>query len=107
MAIIQELDKNWFVERFKDMGRENQFTFEAKEALFDYLDNLSDALGEDIKMDVIALCCDWYESTPEEVVNEYSVDVSEGEAVKDAVDNYLQENTTVIDCGETFLYQAF
>ena len=110
MAIVQELNEVYFVERFREMGRGDQFTSAALDALYDYLEELSADLGEDIKLDVIALCCDWYESTLDQLFSEYDIDVSDCEdedALKQAALEYLEDNTTVIDCGDTFLYQAF
>lgn len=46
---------------FKECGREDSFTRAGIEALFDYLEELSEGISEDIKIDVIALCCDYSE----------------------------------------------
>ena len=92
------------------MGRGEQFTYEGLQSLYSYLEQLSEDLGEDIKLDVIALCCEWYESTPKELIDEYGIDVSsceDDDEKRAAVLEHLEGNTTVIDCGETFLYQAF
>jgi hypothetical protein len=46
---------------FKECGRENSFTRVGMETLFKHLEELSEGIGEDIKIDVIALCCDYSE----------------------------------------------
>ena len=46
---------------FKECGRENSFTRAGIETLFEHLEELSEGIGEDIKIDVIALCCDFSE----------------------------------------------
>ncbi len=46
---------------FKECGRENSFTRVGMETLFEHLEELSEGIGEDIKIDVIALCCDYSE----------------------------------------------
>lgn len=112
MAIVQELNEGYFIERFREMGRGNQFTRAALEALYEYYDNYSSESGEDFKLDVIAICCEWYESTPLEVSNEYDIDLDKDlennkENLNAACLSYLEENTAVIDLGDTFLYQAF
>ena len=121
MAIVQELNESYFIERFKEMGRGDQFTYEAKQVLYEYYENLSEYMGEDIKLDVIAICCDWYESTAQEIINDYNIDTSEAienvtdpkdmeeikQAQHDYIIAYLEYKTTVIDCGGAILYQAF
>tara|TARA_R110000744_G_C19008242_1_gene522671 strand:+ start:171 stop:464 length:294 start_codon:yes stop_codon:yes gene_type:complete len=55
--------------------RPDQFTYDALKALYDYLDQLSDDIGEPLELDVIAICCDFCEyASLEEVLKEYSLD---------------------------------
>jgi hypothetical protein len=61
MSIVQTVDKHDFVRAFDDYNRSENFSVEAREALFDYLDELSDDTGENIELDVIAICCDYTE----------------------------------------------
>ena len=112
MAIVQTVDLYEFREAFKRYNRQDQFSYEGLEILFDYLDNLSDDIGEPIELDVIALCCEYYESSIDELIDNYSIDVSDAdgdeEEIKSIVEDYLQYNTIV--CGETaggFIYAAF
>jgi hypothetical protein len=46
---------------FNRMGREDQFSYEALKALFDYLIEYEESTGEEIELDVIALCCEYAE----------------------------------------------
>ena len=41
--------------------RKENFTYEGLEALFDYLEQYEEDTGEEIELDVIALCCDYTE----------------------------------------------
>ena len=41
--------------------RQNQFSYKGKRALFDYLEEYEDSTGEEIELDIIALCCDYTE----------------------------------------------
>ena len=50
-----------FMDEFARMGRGEQFSYEALEALFDFYDEL-----EDFELDVIAICCEWTEYENEE-----------------------------------------
>jgi hypothetical protein len=60
-GIYQPINQSYFVERFREMGRGDQFSYEGKIALFNYLEQLSEDIGEPIELDVIALCCDYSE----------------------------------------------
>ena len=41
--------------------RPNQFSNDALIALYDYFKNLEDDIGEELDLDVIAICCDYCE----------------------------------------------
>lgn len=113
MAIVQSINNVYqFREAFRLAGRGDQFSYEGLDVLFDYLDDLSEDTGETIELDVIALCCEYYEDTIEELIKNYSIDISDAdgdeEGIKSIVEEYLQDNTSV--CGETadgFVYAVF
>lgn len=109
MAIVQELNQEWFVDRFREMGRGDQFSIDALYALYDYYDQLSDDTGEDYRLDVIAICCDWYESTPEEFSQEYDIETDEGQrTLSEVIYDYLESETIFFELDNgNFLYQAF
>lgn len=56
-----------FINEFVAHGRQDQFSSDALRALFDFYEELSDDMGEDIPLDVIAICCDWGEYAEEEL----------------------------------------
>ena len=114
MAIVQSINSVYqFREAFRLAGRSDQFSYEGLEVLFDYLDNLSEDIGEPIELDVVALCCDYYESSIEELIDNYNIDMSEvdeddPDSIIEVVREYLEDNTSV--CGEVsngFVYAAF
>ena len=113
MAIVQSINSVYqFRDAFRECGRQNNFSYEGLEVLFDYLENLSEDIGEPIELDVIALCCDYEESSIDEIIDNYSIDVPDADAdeeeIKAIVEDYLQDNTSV--CGEVsdgFVYAAF
>ena len=114
MAIVQSINNVYqFREAFRLAGRMDQFSYEGLEILFDYLDNLSEDIGEPIELDVIALCCEYYESSIEELIDNYNIDLSEVDeddldSIIEVVREYLEDNTSV--CGEVsngFVYAAF
>ena len=57
----QTINQYDFERAFVKMGRENQFSHEGRKALFEYLEEYEDETGEDVELDVIALCCDYAE----------------------------------------------
>ena len=50
-----------FIESFRSCGRENQFSYPALCALFEYLEAFEDDTDTELELDPIALCCDWQE----------------------------------------------
>jgi hypothetical protein len=48
-----------FSDAFRAYDRYDQFGYDALKALFDYLEELEQDIGEEMELDVIALCCDW------------------------------------------------
>ena len=114
MAIVQSINNvQQFREAFRLAGRMDQFSYEGLEVLFDYLDELSEDIGEPIELDVVALCCDYYESSIQELIDNYNIDLSEvneddPDSIIGVVREYLEDNTSV--CGQVsdgFVYAAF
>ena len=113
MAVVQSINNVYqFSEAFRLAGRMDQFSYEGLEVLFYYLDELSEDIGEPIELDVVALCCEYYESSIEELIDNYNIDVSDADGdedeIKTIVEEYLQYNTSV--CGQIsggFVYAAF
>ena len=111
MAIVQTINLYQFREAFRTCGRNDQFSYKGLECLFDYLEEYSDSTGEPFELDVVALCCDFYEDTAEDIANNYNIDIEgldKDEAV-DAVREYLEENTIIVGehSSNGFVYQAF
>lgn len=82
-----------FREAFRTMGRGNQFSYGGLEELFNYLENYEEDTGEEIELDVIALCCDYSEQSHEEVAKSYDIptDGLDEEDMMEQVENFLQE----------------
>ena len=56
--IINEWD---FKEAFRQAGRKEQFSDKGLSALFKEFEDYEDSTGEEIDLDVIAICCDYTE----------------------------------------------
>ena len=71
MAIITEVNEWNFRNAFKE-SRPDNFSLEGLYTLYNYLNDLSEDIGEDIQLDIISICCDFneYESL-EEALNQY------------------------------------
>jgi len=102
------ITKSDFHDAFRNYDRLENFSYEARELLFDYFEDID----EDMELDVIAICCEYYEYDLETVISEYRLeddveDMDEDEKL-DFVREYLSDNTSLI--GETpsgFVYAAF
>tara|TARA_R110000751_G_scaffold86097_1_gene171569 strand:+ start:101 stop:499 length:399 start_codon:yes stop_codon:yes gene_type:complete len=60
MAIKATLSADEFVMQFRQIRNDN-FSVSALYALFEYFENLSEEMGEDIEFDPIANCCEYSE----------------------------------------------
>ena len=77
--MIEQVSLNDFMDRFRAYDRQDNFSYEGLEALFNYYEEL----------DVIAICCEWAEyDSIEDAINEYG----------DSYDfETLSDDTTVIE----------
>ena len=99
-----------FERAFVDADRKENFSYEALGLLFDYFESYEEETGQEIELDVIAICCEYSEDNPDDIIANYSIDVKdmdEDEKI-DAVRDYLNDNTMLV--GETaigFVYLSF
>lgn len=102
--LIKRVTETDFIRAFDECGRGNNFSFEAREALYEYLEDLSESLGEDIELDVIGICCDFSEITFDEVLEEQGEDDED-----DALDEYerqlVEDYGWAVRLSESFVYQ--
>ena len=102
-----------FCDAFRDMGRAGQFSYEAKRALFEFIEEMDDQCGTETELDVIALCCEYAESSIEDLISDYSIDVTEAEGDEDEihslVSEYLNDHTMVVSSLDdgSFVYAQF
>ena len=117
MASVQTIDSAYeFEQAFKAYKREDNFSPKGLRQLFDYLENLSDDIGEDYHLDVIALCCEYREySSIEEFMQEYNPDFDHEEFDEqdddgklEMIRDYLEWRTSVVCCDEgCIMFQVF
>jgi|TARA_R100000084_G_scaffold76637_1_gene34715 hypothetical protein len=99
--MIRTINEYDFIDAFKKMGRENNFSYDGLVALYDYLEMLEDDTGQPYNLDVIALCCEYREF---DNLEEFQADYGdEYETIED-----IQNATSVIMIDDTrFIIQQF
>ena len=90
-----------FERAFADCGRADQFSYEGKRALFDWIEELDDSCGTETELDVIALCCEF---TEYDDLNEFNCDYDNNWSLGD-----ISDHTTLIDIPDEhgFIIQQF
>lgn len=99
-----------FRDAFRAYERMEQFSYEGAKALFEYLEQYEEDTGEELELDVIALCCEYTEDSAEGVIANYSIDVGglDDDEKAEAVRDYLAGNTQLIaETPSGFLYAVF
>lgn len=111
MAIVQTLTKSCFVSAFKQSSRKDQFSYEALEAIFDYLEEYSNSTGENVEFDIIAICCDWTEAHWSDIAKFYGIlfdDEMTEDDKQEAVSDFLCEETQFVELSNgVFVYLQF
>ena len=94
--IYQRIDFSDFCRAFEERGRGDQFSTDALRMIFDCLDE------DDSELDVIAICCDFAESSIEELALEQDVE-------PDDVRDHMYQSTFVLGetDAETLVYLQF
>tara|TARA_R100000805_G_C3555665_1_gene66113 strand:+ start:49 stop:378 length:330 start_codon:yes stop_codon:yes gene_type:complete len=90
--MIERVTESEFVDRFVKIGRENNFTYWGRVALFEYFQELEDDIGEQIEFDPIAICCEYTQYANLDELNE-----AYGKDFKDL--DEVMEYTHVIEVG--------
>ena len=96
--MIQTVTLHDFRSAFKNAGRDTQFSFDAQRLLFDYFEQVEEDTGEQIELDIIAICCEYTEENVLNVAEYYNIDI-EGipeDDVLQVVLDFIQEATSVV-----------
>ena len=103
--MIKKINFQDFCDSFSDTYK-NNFTYEGKKALFEYLELLEDGTGEQIELDPIALCCDYTEYASGLQWAGETGDEKDFTSEDDALD-YLKDKTQVIEFDGGIIIQNF
>ncbi len=111
-----------FTDSFRDMDRQDNFSYQALRLLFDWFEQYEEETGQEMELDVIAICCEFNESTADELISDYELEGfrsdfngkaeswrNYGDREADEIEQYLLENTLFVGKTDhdTFVYQAF
>lgn len=108
-----------FADAFRRMGRENQFSREALEALFEYIENYEEDTGIRVELDVVDLCCEFteysnaieaaadYGFTSELEAGDYNSPEDFEEAKESEARDWLDYRTLVIDFDSGLIIKNF
>lgn len=76
----------------------NQFSYEARDIIFDYFEEYEAGAGEEVEFDLVGICCDFAESTLEEIIDYYGYLMPEGVTKdKEYIEEFLNYKTML--CG--------
>jgi hypothetical protein len=94
--MIQTINLYDFRDAFKRYGRGDQFSYEGLELIFDYVEEYEQSAGEQVEFDVVALCCEWCEQSPEDIAVAYNIEfcVSPENTLQNVLE-YLHDETQV------------
>lgn len=90
------INESEFRQAFSNYNRADNFSYEALGLIFDYLEQLEEDTGEEIELDVIAICCEYAEADAQTIADYYNIDLEDDEEIEEAVMDYLNDNTQVI-----------
>jgi hypothetical protein len=107
----QTINFSDFVDAFRAYDRYDQFGYQALMVIFEYLEEMEESTGQELELDVVAICCEYTTDNWHDIASNYSIEIDENEnedEQKQQVIDYLNENTVVL--GETdceIVYQIF
>jgi hypothetical protein len=89
-----------FIDEFKKFDSQHSFSRAALIDLFAHLEECGEGGGAGVELDVMAICCDFTESTVDEILKDYDTDIDTDGMCDDekleAVTEWLEEQTHVV-----------
>ena len=100
-----------FRDAFRSIRPDN-FSYEGLATLWDYLDEYEQSTGEELELDVIAICCDFSEDRWETIAKYYDValdETADDEENAGYVRQFLEDEGVFIGEGGngSFVYRGF
>jgi hypothetical protein len=82
--MIKTISRYDFEDSFNESDTyKNNFSYEGKKALYEYLTEYEESTGEQIELDIVALCCDYTEYENIEAVKENYTNIKNLEDLQD------------------------
>ena len=106
----QSITFSQFVDAFHAYDRYDSFGYDGLRVIFDYLEDYENLTGDEIELDIIAICCDYNMMSIEDIAKEYRIDVSDVDEddIEQYVLDYLNDNTIVLGrCVDGVVFQCF
>ena len=113
----QTVTESMFIDSFPESYKDN-FSYEGKKALFEYLEELEEGCNQELELDPIALCCEYSEyesaldaaetltmSVEEEILEDAGCE--DDDEIEEACMDWLRDNTMVIEHPEGIIIQDF
>lgn len=109
--IKETVNEYRFIDAFRQSDSyKNNFSYHGLKALYEHLEQLSEDIGEDMELDIVAICCDYsehdsalecakeygYKEELQAVIDSNEEDTIEEETEADALE-WLQNRTQVIE----------
>jgi hypothetical protein len=99
-----------FQDAFTNLRPQN-FSLQGLGALWDYFEQYEEDTGQEVELDVIAICCDYSEDSAENIAAAYDVNLSEckdEEEQYEAVKEYLHDMAVYVgEVSGGFVYRNF
>ncbi len=97
-GIVNTLTLEGFRREFEAFGRTENFSPRGLEALFNYLENLADDIGQNIEMDVIAFCVEYteYDSFKELQLDYSNLEIEDLEGFRERTEIIEVPNTSAL-----------
>ena len=93
MAIVKEETRQDFHNSFREMGREDNFSIEGRDLIYDWLDDYQLA---DYGLDVIGICCEFAEyENLKEFQNDYGEEYNSIESIEEATTVLRNSNSNL------------
>ena len=91
--------------------RPDNFSYQGQKILFDYFEDYEQSSGEELECDVIAICCDFSESTWETIAADYDSSIEldkskdEDEQKKQVIDFLMDEGALIGETDNSIVYR--
>ncbi len=91
------VNEHTFRDRFmRSDNYKNNFSYEGLHALFEYIEQVEDDIGEEFEFDMVGICCDY---TEYDSLEDFNADYSSDDKVYTIDD--IREETVVIEIPDT------